>query len=130
MPLPFPLFPDAMRDHNYNNNTAQTQQDHNSTNLSASTYDTPPTTSTSETIEKSTDSGQWTETAIKLLLDYVKENCTLTTAQGLNPKKSEFNKAHEIVKLKDMSQCHYKWGHVCIILIDKSSHNLSRFSSF
>ena len=65
-----------------------------------------------------------------LLLDYVKENCTLTTAQGLNLKKLGFNKVHKIVKSKDMSQCHYKWGHVCIILINKSSHNLSRFSSF
>ena len=120
----------SMRDHDYNNNTAQTQQDHNSMNLSASTYDTPPTTGTSETIEKSTGSSRWTETEIKLLLDYVEENCTLTTARGLNLKKSEFNKAREIVKSKDTSQCHYKWSHVCIILIDKSSHNLSRFSSF
>ena len=120
----------SMRDHNYNNNTAQTQQDHNSMNLSASTYDTPPATGTSETIKKSTGSSRWTETEIKLLLDYVKENCTLTTARGLNLKKSGFNKACEIVKSKDTSQCHHKWSHVCIILIDKSSHNLSRFSSF
>ena len=120
----------SMQDHNYNNNTAQTQQDHNSTNLSAFTHDTPPTTGTSETIKKSTGSSQWTENEIKLLLDYVKENCTLMTAQCLNLKKLEFNKAHEIVKLKDVSQCYYKWSHVCIILINKIFHNLCRFSLF
>ena len=109
----------SMRDHNdINNTTAQTPQDYDSTNPSASTYDTvdtPTNTSMSETIEKS--SGWWTENKVKLLLDYVEENCTLTTARGLNLKKSEFNKARTTVKSKDASQCHYKWGHVCIFSI-------------
>ena len=122
----------SMRDHDYNNNTtAQTQQHYDSTNHSASTYDTPTTTSTSGTIEKSTGNNRWTENEVKLLLDYVEENCTLTTARGLNLKKSEFNKAREMVKSKDAGQCHYKWGHVRIIItIDKSFRHLSRFSLF
>jgi hypothetical protein len=118
--------------HDNNNNTvnttstqatalsAQTPQDNDSTNpsaASASTYDTPTTTSMSETIEKT--SGRWTDNEIRLLLDYVEEQCTLTTARGLNLKKSDFNKARTTVKSKDASQCHYKWAHVCISSFDK-----------
>ena len=38
------------------------------------------------------------------------------TVRCLNLKKSEFNKAHTVVKSKDANQCHYKWGHVCIVI--------------
>ena len=107
-----------MRDHDIDNDiTTSTQppQLDCSTNPSAlsSAHDTP-TTSTSKNLEKT--SGQWTETEINLLLDFVEGNCILTTARGLNLKKSEFNKAHTIVKSKDVNQCHYKWGHVHILL--------------
>jgi sRNA-binding regulator protein Hfq len=56
------------------------------------------------------------QSEIKLLLDYVEANCILTTAQGLNLKKSEFDKAHVMVKSKDVNQCCYKWGHVISFL--------------
>ena len=113
----------SMRDHDDNNDT--TGPDHDSTNPSASssTHDTPAITSTSENVEKT--SGQWTENEVKLLLDYVEANCVLTTARGLNMKKSEFNKARTMVKSKDASQCHYKWGHVCIFIIDENFYQLS-----
>jgi hypothetical protein len=107
-----------MREHDYENDTTtqSPQLDHDSTHPSASSStanDTPATTSTSENLDKT--SGRWTENEIKLLLDYVEENCTLTTARGLNLKKSEFNQAHATVKSKDANQCHYKWGHVHIL---------------
>ena len=66
----------------------------------------------------STTSGWWTDQEIKLLLDYVEANCSLNTASGLNLKKSAFTKAHAMVKTKDAKQCHYKWGNVCIIIIN------------
>lgn len=119
----------SMRDHSDNNDTtAQTTDhdsttqttDHDSTNFSAqassSTHDTPASIGT-ENVEKA--SGRWTDTEISLLLDYVEENCVLMTARGLNLKKSQFNKARDVVKSKDAAQCHYKWGHVCIFVIDK-----------
>ena len=31
-------------------------------------------------------------------------------------KESEFNKAHTVVKSKNVNQYHYKWGHVCIVI--------------
>jgi hypothetical protein len=62
-------------------------------------------------------SGRWTTDEINLLLDYIEANCVLTTARGLNLKKSQFNKARDTVKTKDAGQCHYKWGHVCIFII-------------
>ena len=104
----------SMRDHDENNNTtAQTPPDLDSTSYS-STHNTPATTSISENIEKT--SNRWSETEINLLLDYVEKNSILTTARGLNLKKSEFNKARDTVKSKDAGQCHYKWGKVCIFL--------------
>lgn len=112
----------SMRDHDNNNNTtAQTPQDNDSTNQSTSMYDSPATTSMSETIEKSSASGRWTDDEVKLLLEFVEANCTLTTARGLNLKKSEFSKARTMVKSKDSTQCHYKWGRVrnTIFIIDK-----------
>ena len=39
----------------------------------------------------------------------------MTTARGLNLKKSKFNKDCTIVKSKDANKCHYKWGHVRIL---------------
>ena len=103
--------------------TTQTPQDYESTNPSTSTDDSLATTSMSETTEKS--NSRWTEHEVKLLLDYVEANCTLTTGRGLNLKKSEFSKARATIKSKDVNQCHYKWGHVCIFFIDKGFHYLS-----
>ena len=93
--------------------------DHDLTNpsaLSSGAQDTS-TTSTSENLEPQAEktSGRWTEDDINLLLDYVEGNCILTTARGLNLKKSDFNKARAMVKSKDSGQCHYKWGHVRIL---------------
>jgi len=108
----------SMRDHNIDNNnnttTSTGPEDYDSTNFSASstTHDTPTTTNTSENIEKT--NSRWTENEVNLLLEYVEANCILTTARGLNMKKSEFNKARAMVKSKDASQCHYKWGHVSV----------------
>jgi len=111
-----------MWDHDHNT-TAEPTEDHVLTNISAlsSTHDTPTTTSASENIENT--SSQWTEDEIHLLLDFVKANCILMTARGLNLKKSEFNKARATVKSKDANQCHYKWSHVCILLINKVFHH-------
>ena len=61
-------------------------------------------------------SNWWTDKEIKLLLDYIESNCTLTTARSLTLKKSKFNEAHATVKMKDAAQCHYKWGQVCTLL--------------
>jgi len=111
-----------MQDHDDNDITTQ---DHDPSNHSASTstHNTQPaTTSTSESIKKT--SGRWTDNEIKLLLDYVESNCTLTTARGLTLKKSEFNKAHATVKSKDAMQCHYKWGQVRILIINARFHHL------
>ena len=110
----------SMWDHCDNNN--MTAQDHNSTDFSASssTQDTPASVSTSENIKKT--SGQWTESEIMLLLNYVKANCVFMTAWGLSLKKSEFNKAHAMVKSKDAAQCHYKWGHVHFSVNNKGFH--------
>jgi hypothetical protein len=118
----------AMRDHDNDNDTTTQppQLDCDLTHPSASSstaHDTPATTSTLENLDKT--SGRWTENQIKLLLDYVEGNCVLMTARGLNLKKSEFNKARAMVKLKDVNQCHYKWGHVRIIIINDSFHHLS-----
>ena len=75
----------------------------------------PTTTSTSKSIKKT--SSWWTDNEIMLLLNYVESNCTLTTARGLTLKKSEFNKACATVKSKDATQCHYKWGQVCVFQV-------------
>ena len=69
---------------------------------SISTDNTQPATiSTSESIKKT--SGQWTDNEIKLLLNYIESNCTLTTTRGLTLKKFEFNKAHATIKSKNMT---------------------------
>lgn len=118
----------AMRDHN-NDTTTTTQPpqlDHDLTNPSASSstaHYTLASTSTSENLDKT--SGWWTKNEIKLLLDYVEGNCILTTMRGLNLKKSEFNKAHDMVKSKDANQCHYKWNHVCIFIIHDGFYHSS-----
>jgi hypothetical protein len=66
---------------------------------------------------KANASGRWTDQEIILLLDYVEAHCPLSTTRGLNMKKTQFNKARDTIKSKDASQCHYKWGHVCIYII-------------
>ena len=113
-----------MQDHDDNNTT--TTQDYDPDHFQAastSTHNTQPaTTSTSENMKKS--GGQWTDNKVKLLLNYVESNCTLTTVRGLTLKKLEFNKAHATIKLKDANQCHYKWGQVHIFIINNSFHYL------
>ena len=47
------------------------------------------------------------------------------TSRGTNLKKSDFNKAHDTVKLKDAAQCHYKWGHVSTFTLKNCSDYLS-----
>jgi hypothetical protein len=118
------------QDHSDNNTSAQTTEDHDlTTNFSASssTHDTQPEAPASistDNIEKA--SSRWTESEITLLLDYVEAKCVLMTARGLNLKKSEFNKARTMVKSKDAAQCHYKWGHVRIFVINlKHFHHSS-----
>ena len=118
----------AMRDHD-NDTITQLPQgpqpDHDATNPSASSSaprDTSTTTgSASENLEKTS---RWTENEIKLLLDYVEGHCVLTTARGLSLKKADFNKARTVVKSKDASQCHYKWSHVRIFIINVRFHRL------
>jgi len=46
------------------------------------------TTSTSNTESSERTSGRWTNNEIALLLEYVRENCVLTTTRGLNLKKN------------------------------------------
>lgn len=84
---------------------------------STGTHNPPTIPNTSSSSEKT--SGRWTDDEIHLLLDYVSVNCTLNTPRGLSLKKSEFNKARNIVKSKDPSQCHYKWNHVRVQFIDE-----------
>ena len=113
-----------MQDHDDNNTTTQ---DHDTLDHSASTstHNTQPaTTSTSESNKKT--SGQWTDNEIKLLLNYVESNYTLTTTRGLTLKKSKINKAGATIKSKDATQCHYKWGQVCILIINDQFHHLSQ----
>jgi hypothetical protein len=88
---------------------------YSSASSSLHTFTQTATTSNTEGSEKT--SGQWTTDEILLLLEYVRENCVLTTMKGLNLKKTEFNKAREVVKTKDVGQCQYKWGHVHSILL-------------
>jgi PKD repeat protein len=97
----------SMQDHDDNDSTTQ-NPDLTQYSASSSTHDTPATTSTAGTAEKTT--GRWTDQEIDLLLNYVEGNCILTTARGITLKKSDFNKAHDMVKTKDATQCHYKWG--------------------
>ena len=110
----------AMQDHDDNDTT--TTQDYDldhSQAASTSTHNTQPaTTSTLESMKKS--GGWWTDNEVKLLLNYVESNCTLTTTRGLTLKKSEFNKACATIKSKDANQCHYKWGQVHIFIINDS----------
>ena len=70
-------------------------------------------------------SGCWTDQETSLLLDYVEAHCPLNTSRGLNLKKTHFNKAREVVKSKDASQCYYKWGHVHMLHILDSDEGLS-----
>ena len=80
--------------------TTQNPQTHDLTHYSASssTNDTLATPSTARSAEKT--GGRWNNQGINLLLNYVKQNCTLTTSRGTNLKKSDFNKAHDTVNRK------------------------------
>jgi hypothetical protein len=114
----------AMQDHDNNDTTTQDHSDPSSHSASTSTHNIQPTTtSTSESNKKA--NGRWTNDEIKLLLNYVESNCTLTSTRGLTLKKSEFNKARTTVKSKDAAQGHYKWGQVHILLINHGFHHLS-----
>jgi hypothetical protein len=110
-----------MRSHS-NDTNAPISHDNESL-ASSSNQITPAATSMAESSEKT--SGRWTDDEVKLLLNYVEAKCTLTTARGLNLKKSQFNEACEWVKTKDAGQCHYKWGHVGVSVIDKGFDCLS-----
>ena len=81
---------------------------------------TSSTPNTSNPADTSSSSGKvsscWTDQEITLLLNYVEVHCSLNTSRGLNLKKSQFNKARDMVKSKDALQSHYKWGHVCILV--------------
>jgi hypothetical protein len=105
---------------NHDDSTTQNLQDHVSITLS-STNDTLATTSTSGT-EKAK---RWTEHEINLLLNYVEQNCILSTTRGLNLKKASFNGASDMIKTRDASQCHYKWNNVGIFVINEDSDYLS-----
>ena len=100
-----------MRD--LDNDTNAPNPPDNDSIASSSIRNAPAATGSSEKT-----SGRWTDDEIKLLLHYVGTKCTLTTARGLNLKKSQFNGAREMVKTKDAGQCHYKWGHVRVFVID------------
>ena len=110
----------------HDNSTPQNPQDHDSTQYSTlssdSAHDTQAISSTQAQAVGTTEktSGRWTDQEIFLLLDYVEKNSILTTARGLNLKKSEFNKACDVVKSKDPGQCHYKWNHVSISLLTRT----------
>lgn len=108
---------DESEDHTSLQENASTSHSNFTSTLS---YDT----STSNPAEASTKSGKaasshWSDQEINLLLDYVETHCSLNTSSGLNLKATHFNKARETVKSKDSSQCHYKWGHVCVFIIDE-----------
>jgi hypothetical protein len=104
-----------MQDHDDDDNSITQNQDSTHQSASSSTRDTLATSSTTGTSEKTRS--KWTDQEISLLLDYVEKNIILTTARGLNLKKSEFNQARNFVKTKDAGQCAYKWGHVRLFLI-------------
>jgi hypothetical protein len=91
---------------------AQNTQDNESASHSALTSTHNPSTIANTSNSSERTSGRWSEQESGLLLDYVEANCSLNTPRGLNLKKSDFNKARNIVMSKDPSQCHYKWGHV------------------
>jgi hypothetical protein len=82
--------------------------------LATSTHN--PTVADTSQASSSEKTSHWTDHEITLLLDYIEASCVLNTTRGLTLKKSEFNKAHNTVKSKDPSQCHYKWGHVRVLL--------------
>ena len=79
---------------------------------STSTHGAPQAQAAAAASASEKTSGRWTDSEVHLLLDYVEANCILTTPRGLNLKKTDFKKAHDMVKSKDAAQCHYKWGHV------------------
>ena len=106
--------------HDHDNDTTTTRNPEDNESMVSSSI--PAAASTTGSVEKT--SRRWTDDEVKLLLGYVEANCILTTARGFNLKKSDFNKARNTVKTKDPSQCHYKWGHVHISVIDEDTYCL------
>jgi hypothetical protein len=110
----------SLLDHNMDDNSEYHTSNHlqetsHSESLDfTSTHDTSNPADTSSNSGKANTTGRWTDQEITLLLDYVEAHCPLSTSRGLSLKKTQFNKARDTVKSKDASQCHYKWGHVCI----------------
>jgi hypothetical protein len=101
---------------NHDDSNSQTPQLDDYSALS-STHDTPATTTSAETVEKNK---RWTDQEIELLLNYVERNSILTTQRGLNLKKSEFRGASNMIKTKDPTQCHSKWGRVGVFVISEN----------
>lgn len=109
----------SLLDHDMDDIEDRNLQENDSTSHSGFTS-TPDTSNPADTSSNSGKaSGCWTDQEITLLLDYVEAHCSLNTSRGLNLKKTQFNKARDTVKSKDASQCHYKWGHVHISIIDE-----------
>ena len=107
----------------YNSDMDDNSEDHNqqesalTSNLDlTSAHDTSNHADTSSNSGRA--SGRWTDQEINLLLDYVEAHCHLNMSRGLSLKRSQFNKARDMIKSKDASQCHYKWGHVRIHIIN------------
>jgi hypothetical protein len=117
---------------NPDDSTTRNLPDHDSTDYStlSSTNDTLATTSTAGTTEKSNK--RWSVQEINLLLDYIERNSILTTARGLNLKKSEYKKASEMVKTRDAVQCQRKWANVggIFVINEDSDHYLSIIAMF
>jgi hypothetical protein len=96
----------AMSAHDDDNTT--TPQDATDNNTSAQIP--PDNASIAASSNNASSTSRWNHEEIQLLLDYVEANCTLTSSKGINLKKSEFSQAHNTVKTKTATQCHYKWG--------------------
>jgi hypothetical protein len=112
----------SMADHEGNNTSALG----NSTNSTTAQAHSQASTATSSTNNPSSISGgrNWTPDEIWLLLRFVEANCVFTAAKGINLKKSEFNKASEVVTTRTGAQCHTKWGRVSGFVIDKHFYYL------
>jgi len=108
-----------MRNHEDDNPAPQPEGDANDDNVTTTPSQNTPSiaASSSSNINATSTSGRWSPDEIQLLLDYVEANCVFTAAKGINLKKSEFKGAHDVVKTKTATQCHYKWGHVSVFVI-------------
>lgn len=102
----------SLLDSDYDMEDHPQETSHSDTSTHADTSN--PAADTSSNSEKASASGRWTDQEISRLLDYVEANCPTNASNGVSLKKTHFNKASDTVKSKNASQCHYKWGHVCI----------------